>query len=191
MKKDSIIRVGDWIEIVEPHIFVRCGYPKTVDDAIAELEAEHGEAIKKFVKDMGLSIFPPYSPYGTKSFHSDVYERVRRAVAYAKLKAERFGGSAREIHTKYDESKKGKRYYVCDIRFVKTGFYCAGGWSGGMDGYEYEPAELTEQKTHKILRIGYFPDMEIEAIHVKKLDRKPEDQGVPVVPARSIRSQNK
>ena len=175
-KNDNIIRTGDTVEIVEPHIFVRCGYPKTVEDSICEVEKEHGDIIKKLVQELGLSIFPPFHPYGKEQFFSDVYEEVRRAVAYAKLKAERFGGSRRSVHTEYKENEKGKKYLVCGIRFVRSGTYEPGGWSGGMDGYEYEPPYLYDQKTHKILRVGYFPDMEIEAIHVKKIKPAEEEE---------------
>ena len=176
-KKKDIIRVGDRVEIVEPHIFIRCGYPKTVDDMIAEVEKEHGEVLRKFVKDLGLSIFPRHLPYEKDGFFSDVYEEIRRAVAYAKLKAERFGGSRRSVHTEYKENEKGRVYMVGGIRFVKSGTYEAGGYYGGMDGYEYEPAYLTNQKTHKILRLAYLPDLEIEAIHVKKVQPEEKEDG--------------
>lgn len=176
-KKKDIIRVGDRVEIIEPHIFVRCGYPKTIEDCICEVEKEHGEVLQKFVKDLGLSILPPFSPYGKDSFFSDVYEEVRRAVAYARLRAQHFGGARRSVHTEYKENEKGRQYLVNGIRFVKSGTYEAGGWYGGMDGYEYEPAYLTDQKTHKILRIGYFPDMEIEAVHVKKVQPEESSHG--------------
>ena len=51
-KKKDIIRVGDTVKIVDPHFFVRVGYPLDLNKATEEVSKKFGEDIIQLIKKM-------------------------------------------------------------------------------------------------------------------------------------------
>lgn len=171
VKPNPPIRKGDRVRIVTPEMFVRCGYPKSLDEAIYEFELAHGEELQEFLRSLGHGKFSNMRMEG--DVLTRLYKKVRRELAHAQLKKEHYGGCLRSIHTKHEERWKDKEMLVTGVRFVVTGYYERGGWIGGLGEEEYEPPCLGDQKRHKILRLGYgFENVEIEDIHVEKIGHK-------------------
>lgn len=146
MKSKDIIRVGDRVRIVVPELFVRCGYPLTVQNEQEKIELEFGKDIIDLMEKVGLQVKPTeVSP--------PVFHKIAKELGYASAKQKRFGGHKREIYTRKSEELLGVEVSVVEVRFVKTGNYESGGYSG-YEWEEYEPPCLTNVATHKIL--GFF-----------------------------------
>ena len=164
--------------------FVRCGYPKT-------LETEEKFVLETYKNDI-VSLVKKAKAYEagvhfgilTDEDYSFCANEVARRLAYHRLKNHGFGGNERKIYTKEEPELLNRFFIVHDIRFVKTGEYCKGGWSGSYDGDEYEPAYLSGEKTHKILSIReiydpnshkmLFSSYDIEASNVVKIEENKE-----------------
>ena len=48
-KKEQVIRIGDRIKVINPEIFMRCGYPLTIQDGIKMLSPEEIKCINQLV----------------------------------------------------------------------------------------------------------------------------------------------
>lgn len=186
----NIIRVGDKVKIVNPEFFDRCGYPMSLKSAIDEVSNKFKPQIMKLLSAMfkeslsekhydremlekDLDMLMAYNPYNRH------FEEIAKAAGSVWIKSNGYGGDERRIYTKICEDYRGKIAIVDSIRMVKTGDYVPA--SGGNDYWgesDYEPAYLTNQKSHKILSI-FYPRListgeynEIEEIHVEKIQKE-------------------
>lgn len=151
MTKRDITRVGDTVRIVTTERFVRCGYPLSQEDVIQEIYSEHWGELTVFLEKLGWNRTNYWGDSKTdkKSTHN-----VIREIAYLVLKHRKFGGNVRSIHTTPLKMEvEGVSFKIQKIKYVKTGEYYSPVSSFGMDGYDYEPGGLTDQKTHKILYV--------------------------------------
>lgn len=188
MKKlnPNIIRVEDKVKILNPEIFIRCGYPLTPADLYEEVAKQYGEKINAFVREtLG---FPPKQISTTEEeidydFYYDSREagtlenKILEAFCYYSVKMKGFGGKERKIYTETSKSYQDKIGIVEKIKFHKTGIYTPGR-GPGYSAYEpddYDPPYLSNEKTHKILKLKfpygykeYLSPVQIESIHVKK-----------------------
>lgn len=197
----KIIRAGDKVKIVNPEVFVRCGYPLCKADLKEEIYQHYGKLIEDIMYSVGKgnklisrneeSLFPAadimIDPFNNKFIDE---------LASIRLRAKKFGGNERKIFTKRYEDLKDKVFYVRGTRFVQTGFYVPGDSSQYYSEYDdFTPPYLDKAKTHKILIIDLtrreidedfrsrtersrsmfirYQLIEIEAIHVEKL---PDDR---------------
>lgn len=175
--KKTVYRHGDKVRIVTPELFIRCGYPKTIESETKIVIEEQGEQIKKMLKELGLR--EPFGLYDTNTWFGRAFNKIAREIAYCRLKQNGFGGSKRELYTQNEPDLKGKTFQVVGKRCVKTGDYTAPSW--GYDSWygchEYDPGYLSNEKTHVILeiqpcdmiRFHREKEMEIEEVHVEKL----------------------
>jgi len=167
----KIIRVGDYVKIVNPDMFIRCGYPLSKMDMVKEVEEHFSKIIEDlaysvakgdvFVQrdDKGLYpgqkdnfIITPLSELRSRGVNREIIE----ALAVKRLFARDFGGNVRSIHTKRRSEFQGAFSKVVGIKFVKTGTRVSG-FSSRSSYYdseiEYSPPYLEHEKTHKILRV--------------------------------------
>jgi hypothetical protein len=193
MKDKSRIKIGDYVRIDNPEMFVRCGYPLSIQDMRKEIKDNHFIDIEKFiisivhgedkVKDFNLTnVVSHKDTYLNKSKTS---QAIIDLLAYEMLRHRNFGGRERSIHTKIVEENRGKIVQVNGTKMCVTGNYVAG--SGSMDywsgEYDYEPPYLENQKSHRILSV-YIPmdkiipygefveETMIEECHVTKVSRE-------------------
>ena len=197
-KKDpKIIRVGDVVEVINPQIFIRCGYPLSFDAAVDKVKDVYGAKIRDFMLNIeGLkdnSSIPDLSLVeGIKSTNK-TFTKIATALTYDYMRSKGFGGANRKIYTKKKDHIDRQMLIVENVRFVKTGVYVSGSsYPSYYDEYaEYDPPYLADVKTHKILGVSnisvsqyedriehllmpynekknYWWDYEIEAINVKK-----------------------
>lgn len=150
MKRD-IIRIGDTVKIINPRYIIRVGYPKILTDYIPEVEDKYQDILKNIPRE--------------------AYNKVKMALAYAIAVKDKFGGSERSVHFDNALELANKEFQVIDIRYVKTGKYCSGGYnSGGWDGEgDYDPPYLCDIKCHKILCINAPYVLEVLATDVEKI----------------------
>lgn len=159
-KDPNVIRVGDWVEIVKPEFFVRCGYPKTTADYLEEARARYSKM------ELGGIAWRN---------RQRIIDQIARAIGYA----DHFGGRQRSIFTETRESEKGQIYQVVHKKHCYTGvvhdsYWHRDSWTGEEDyeaGY-LDPAliglgprgwDLFPPLT--IDDVGYY----IEAVNVKKV----------------------
>lgn len=167
MKKD-IIRVGDWVKVVNPQEFIRCGYPLSFQDEKTEVYEKYSKKVEEFLhNEIGLGV----KLFGDLKSLTEVdaaVDKICGAIAYETLKRKGFGGRSRQIYTKENKNILGKEGCVSRIKFHKTGEYYSP--SGGGE-YDYESGGLRNEKTHKILEVNVFFDtvFKIEAVNVEKV----------------------
>lgn len=163
-KKRRAIGRGTYIKIVNPEVVVRWGYnlnKQIVKDTV--ITKEQKDAIIKLLESFNIHqknenfydmIGFEYEPEKNK-----VYEKILDEIAYGVLKSECFGGKDRKLFTERRDFLKGARAYVNERRVVKTGTYHAGQtYQGYFDAYpEYEPAYLSNEKTHVLYRVDVQP----------------------------------
>ena len=159
--KPNIVRVGDCVKVINPIIFIRCGYPMGVNEAQKDVEEHFGKNIKdliysirnceKLVQEHSLD-----APLITlqETTEDRLYRRVLRELAYARLQMKNYGGKERSLHTEVFEPIRGNTYWVSRITIHKTGTYCKGWSNQTWDGdYDFQPNYLENEKTHKILEL--------------------------------------
>jgi len=181
-KKDpKIIRVGDKVRIVNPYFFVRVGYPLTPAMAEEEIAEFFSKEINEFlnkIKPTDSKADHPLS-LGQRDRDKKSFDRVVRALSYDWVKLRGFGGRERKIYSEPVTIPEDCIATVISIKYVKTGTYEYGSggqynaWNGDYD--DYQPAYLSDEKTHKILEVDYrriiFADNDqwIEAANVEKI----------------------
>lgn len=180
--KKTIIRIGDFVKIIKPEIFVRCGYDLDYQTITQEIEKKFCKEIVEFIKQFPFACdknnafyseldldagYPIYSDkdsidIGTSSYRC--FTKIAEALAYEKIKKEIKTGSERKIFTTIDDTMNiDKHRYVENIKYFKTGIYN----SGYQDSYgEWGSPFLSNEKVHKILIL--YPYIWIEDIHVIK-----------------------
>jgi hypothetical protein len=158
----KIIRVGDMVKIINPEMFVRCGYPMDMMQARNESWPIYSDLVIKLLATVGMD---------RHKFHKVEIE-IMDALAYGYMKKKGFGGVERTIHSKQDEYWRGFVGKVEKIKFFKTGTYVPGYRSHGPDDYDYDPPFLRNQSTHKVLLItnDQYGLTWIESVHVKKIE---------------------
>lgn len=142
MSKKPVIRVGDWVTLVDPRPIRKIGYEVDIDTWIERVRDD--STVQAFISSQDL---------GTRSA-----EKVIRAVA-----ASRLAKSLRDPKTNRcrqifyqdaDESLRG-RYFQVRAKFVRyTGVYY--GASGGRYSWtwehdDYDPAGLSDVRAHVVL----------------------------------------
>ena len=174
MKKD-IIRVGDKVKIIKPEFFVRCGYPLCLQDACDIVKETYKEKICDFIQNIGITTTKLFSTIENDNDFLNTFDKIVKALAYDYVRANKFGGAERTIHTITEEVFQNKFMIVKEIQLVKTGIYI-GTYSFGYEG-EFDPPYLSDQKTHKILTLDTpqyhyqisYNGFKIEDINVEKV----------------------
>jgi hypothetical protein len=180
-KKKDIIRVGDKVKILRPLFIYRWGYDNNLKDVAEEVLSKYKPQMREFVR----TILNLEGKKGTSMGDADYpYYRLASALAYEIVGSRMSQGAIRKLFYITDEDKgpyhwlnhdfpAGSIKEVVEIKIVKTGRYI----SPGMPYYdsfsgEYDPGDpgyLADEKTHKLLRVGYT-DNWIEATNVEKVN---------------------
>ncbi len=159
----DVIRIGDTVRIVKPERFIRCGYDNNLQSNINKLlekkeDCEQLYSILSKLSGAPYGINDTFSELLDSSFFKEdtrLRDRVIREIAYQRMVNQKRHGSARRIFTEEEPSIAGLVSTVEQIKFVKTGTYYAASSYSGADGYEYDPAYLEDEKTHKIIRLAH------------------------------------
>lgn len=184
-KKKNIIKVGDWVKIINPEFFVRCGYPLCLADTREEMTEQHGKEVDDFICkilkfESKADILFNSSSYKREACRFKIIDALSRFDIYLKG----FGGRERKIYTKHIPDHQGKIYRVFEKSFKVSGVYVPGFSHTGYNGeYDYEPAYLDRPKRHNLLHLSsytvenwtlsIYDDSQlniIEDIHVEKVE---------------------
>lgn len=144
------IKVGDKVRIINPQIFVRCGYPlcisdvaKTIDqkiiiDCLVQCGVYTFEQLENLIK---------YHPYHKMQ---RAYRKILDGIALAVMVSKGFGGSERKIYTREIEEFRDKIVQVESKRQVVTGDRYPG-CGPGYYGDEAEGPSLENQVRHTLI----------------------------------------
>ena len=175
MLNPKIIRRGDKVKILVPWLFVRCGYPKCLKSEVKVVEEEYRKDIVSLLEKVG-GMKPCIVP-GTTAKERVGIDKISREIAYLRLSQNGCGGNERMIHTKDVEEHLNAIVTVDDTKFCKTGRRVAPSYVHTMDGPDFEPGYLSNEKTHKILY--FYPNQarlfsmgeDILAIEAKNVEK--------------------
>jgi hypothetical protein len=168
--KQVVYHVGDKVRVVEPLQVIRVGYPLTKEDALRAVEEEYAQKVADFIVSV------TGQPIGLTNTDPRLCADLMDALASYWIRSKGFGGKERKIYTEVNERLRNTSgWTVISKRHVKTGTYCAGGYSGGYDGEpDYDPPHLSGEQTHTLLTIEprdwklSLTAIEIEAVNVEK-----------------------
>lgn len=177
----DIIRVGDTVEIVDPKLFIRSGYPMYLPDVVKELRNKRqvadlvGSLIQEAVRGIqenedkrGIFAYLPFwrherlrerkmffEEIGTTFDLSTVEYQIYRALAQRKMEYQGYGGDRRSIYLSEPiEELRGKIVRVVSKKVVKTGIRHRGYSSQYPAEEDYEAPSFTTEGTHIIL--GFY-----------------------------------
>lgn len=152
----NLIKIGDKVKIINPQIFVRCGYPLCILDVVSKIEPS---VIIEFLSRAGAGTAEEVSRIITHYPHHRLqraYKEAARAGALAMMIAHRFGGSERRIYTKEVPELKDCVVRVESKRRVVTGDRYSG-CGPGYYGDEAEGPSLENQQHHVL--ISFYPNI--------------------------------
>lgn len=161
MKNNKIIRRNDNVKIIIPNFFVRCGYPMCPENETKSIFREFGKEINGLLTKIGVKRFQNFG-------NTEFLDKLCKEIAYAKCKTNHYGGHDRQIFTQEMPELKDSTFHVLNTKYVKTGKYNHGSFYQTIDGSDYEPAYLSNEKTHKLLQIDCKGQHWIEAANVQK-----------------------
>jgi len=174
IKRSDVIRKDDIVILKQAVEFIRCGYEPGYRDYCEEAAEKFGFAIYDFLD----SLIP--------NCDNRVCTKITDALGFGLLQKNLKNDNERKLVTNALPSHwVGSEAKVVAVKYVKTGKY-----NSSFGKYEdYEPAYLTNEKTHKVLRLrinvskdlfreeepdgAYYPNVEyvkwVLAEHVEKV----------------------
>lgn len=155
MSKDkNLIRVGDYVKIVNPLVVTRVGYPLSKLDMVDKQTPEQVKAIEDMFK--AFNYHPSPWSEGVQRNYTRFLDAVRYKMASIMISQAGWGGKERTIHTINLPDMMDKKAKVTERRVVKTGIYNAG-WGTGYDSYngyeDYDPPTLGSERTHVVFTV--------------------------------------
>ena len=163
-KQDTIIRVGDTIQIISPYQFIRVGYPLGIKDLKSESSFVQNTMIQihQFLTQLGYhSTNRSFSSVPCTVIVDDTTNKIFDILVYEELKKRNFGGNERGIKEEYNQDLKDYKSKVTKIQYIKTGIRQRSKSSKGKYFHV-----LTDQHTYKVLYLDY---LKVLSHRVKKI----------------------
>jgi len=167
-KHKLVYHIYDNIRIITPNVFVRVGYPLTKQIVKNTLiTKEQYEAVITMLKAFGIN----YTGFddGVNLSTMD-YDKIVDVLAGNILRKNGWGGKERTIHIKSRPDLLNKTGIIYKKRIVHTGTYTSGySYKGYFDDYpDYEPAYLSNRKSHVILTVAITGEIVSEEIEIEE-----------------------
>ncbi len=168
MSKKNLLRVGDWVEIVNPKVVTRVGYTYAVSDYKGRADELFGRELRQHIRGEFRLI-----------------DRALDQIAYGLAKSDGFGGRDRTLHLVEDPTLLGRQFQIYRVRIAKTGHYEPGYISHdtghfASDWAEGVPAYLSSIQTHRLITLPWsftpsslgpqIKEVEIQDINLKRLE---------------------
>jgi len=168
-------RIGEFVKIVTPKEFVRCGYPLSIKD-VMEQQFEEIEkdcerifaALEKKLlpvdpepqpeKELGFPLSMLSVPQGS-NMSATVHGMLCSAIAAYRLEKQNYGGNERIIVERQGPFEAGQLWLVTGKRLVKTGkrFSPSSYYSSYSGEYDYDPGGLENERTHCVYSVALPP----------------------------------
>ena len=169
IRKSKYARVGEFVWIVTPKEFVRCGYSLSIKGIMSDRFQKIEEHVQRMYAALQEKPMPTPQPVRTNEAEADswlslevnkvsdmsatVHGMLGAAVAAWMLEAENFGGKERQIFEQENyrlEERPDSPWLVTARKAVKTGKrFPSRSYYSSYDGdYDYEPGGLDDERTH-------------------------------------------
>ncbi len=155
--RKHVYRRDDRVVVVNPLVVRRVGYPLGIADGLKHVESYASDVAALLGK---LGIRDLTSAYQCSLLEAGLQPTlptdggVNRALAYAWLCSQRFGGPERSIHTELMEPLRDAECRVYGKRVVYTGRRDPGTTTYCYDGIpDHEPPYLGRAKAHVLLEL--------------------------------------
>ena len=154
-RNPDLLRVGDRIEVISPHVVSRVGYPKCHADFLVEVQQTHKAAVEALFR--------------TKRMRHRAYS----ALAYEALGSAHFGGLERQVHTVEKEGIVGYTATIKHARTVVTGKYYPPHYSRSYYGEcDNESGGLNDRKYVRLVTIWFqWGEIELPASSCKRVSQ--------------------
>jgi len=152
--------IGEFVKIVTPKEFVRCGYPLTIKLVMEQQFEEIEKDCARMFAALEKKLAPPEEPptetefafgftavpvSGCSNMSATVHGMLCAAIAAYRLEQQNFGGSIRSITERDGVCYPGDTVTVIKKSLVKTGKrYPASSYRED----DYEPGGLENEQTH-------------------------------------------
>lgn len=151
-RNPDLLRVGDRIEVISPHVVSRVGYPKCHADFLVEVQQTHRAAVEALFKTERMR------------------HRAYSALAYEALDLAHFGGRERQVHTVEKDGIVGHTATVKHARTVVTGKYYPPYHARSYYDDVSEPGGLDDRKYVRLVTIWFqWDDVELPASSCKRV----------------------
>ena len=166
-RRSATASVGELVHVVEPKLFVRCGYPLTREDVLLKRRDE--------VEKLMLAAKDALALPDSSANDARVQLQLENLAVTAILVREGFGGRERAIFEDDAAELKGAVARVLRKFVVATGTYhpASGGYSYSTGEYDWEPAYIWPQRRHVIYDLGDVGrcfGVRIAASHCRKVE---------------------
>jgi hypothetical protein len=170
-QRKKYARIGEFVKIVTPKEFVRCGYPLSIKDVMnQQFEEIEKDCARMFAalehKPLPLETVPPkedelnfgFSALAVKevsNMSATVHGMLCSAIAAYRLEKQNYGGNIRSIVEKDGPFAVGQQWVVTKKSLVKTGKrYPSCSYRSSYDGeWDYEPGGLEGEQTHCVYSV--------------------------------------
>ena len=163
--------IGEFVRIVTPKEFVRCGYPLTIklvmEQQFEEIEKDCARMFAALERKPAPPEEPPDSGSGWEFFKAvdsavanmsaTVHGMLCATIAAYRLEQQNFGGGTRALVEKDGVFEAGQLWTVVGKSLVKTGKrFQSRSYGPDYNGeYDYEPGGLENEKTHCVYSVEY------------------------------------
>lgn len=141
--------VGDLALVADPQVVTRIGYPKAVEDYVAELALDPN--MNRLLRELVLHVagrFDPEDPHVL---------RILRELGHVRALRDGFGGKVRTIHTKPEPALEGAEVRIISMRRVCVGTYQPPRGSTRDDSWE--PGRLGDREDRRIAKVQVQRDL--------------------------------
>ena len=179
-QRNKYARVGEFVKVVTPKEFVRCGYPLCMKDVMEqqyeEIEKDcrrvfaalENRKLPQESQSVITEVPPPEdffavavsrTPGVENTMSPTVHGMLCAAIAAWRLEEQNFGGNERIIVERDSPFAVGQFALVTGKRFVKTGkrFRSLSYGPDHNGEYDYEPGGLKNESTHCVYLIEQGP----------------------------------
>jgi hypothetical protein len=178
-KRNTVYRVGDRVQVVDPQIVLRVGYPLGLADGRAYVVANHFKEAVELCRAVGGNVYRAYDlgfAYGERdplSGCTPEFLRLIDSLAYAYVAGKGFGGADRSVHTKLHPELAGVTGVVAARKVAYSG--------RRRHGDQEEPPSFKARQAHVLLEVyldtvvvtdangRLSPTMWVEACRVARL----------------------
>jgi hypothetical protein len=163
-QRKEYARVGEFVKIVTPKEFVRCGYPLTIKLVMEQQFEEIEKDCARMFAALENKSAPVEEPEAqdesdffslrlsevTSTMSPTVHGMLCAAIAAYRLEQQKYGGDTRSIVEKDGPFEVGQQWLVTKKNFVKTGKRYPATYYRDDD---YEPGGLKNEQTHCVYSV--------------------------------------
>lgn len=144
------MKIGSKVKILKPELFIRCGYPMSMENAKKKLDEHFIQTVGHNTNMALLEMFPflkHQTPFNIYEYESKEMDVIIDTLAYAyNRNVLSFGGSSRILETEICEELEGKYAMIIERKVKHTG-------DREVNDYDDGGNQLINRKAHVLFRL--------------------------------------